>query len=239
MMTVAVPLKAQALPVSSTDALGIGSDVTPVAGGCGYGWHWGPWGGCRRELGSAARPWVAVLVPPHPVGTTPGVRLSLAQRNHVDAPTSPAFHLRGSLQSGPPCSLPHTNSPQFSSHLGVQSGPSAICFGWPEPVLLDQKSEVWEGSIDANSGAILGPGDTTPESDLTTKTKGNWRLRTRARPFPAVTTAEEHAKGKPSRAAPPGGGEHFVRRNGVELVESVIENDLGLHAASRGRRTYR
>jgi hypothetical protein len=51
MMTVAVPLEAQALPVSSTDALGIGSDVTPVAGGCGYGWHWGPWGGCRRNWG--------------------------------------------------------------------------------------------------------------------------------------------------------------------------------------------
>ena len=25
------------------------SDVTTVAGGCGFGWHRGPWGGCRRN----------------------------------------------------------------------------------------------------------------------------------------------------------------------------------------------
>jgi hypothetical protein len=26
------------------------SDVTTVAGGCGAGWHRGPWGGCRRNF---------------------------------------------------------------------------------------------------------------------------------------------------------------------------------------------
>jgi hypothetical protein len=31
------------------------SDVTTVAGGCGYGWHRGPWGGCRRNFGPGWR----------------------------------------------------------------------------------------------------------------------------------------------------------------------------------------
>jgi hypothetical protein len=31
------------------------SDVTTVAGGCGFGWHRGPWGGCRRNYSSAWR----------------------------------------------------------------------------------------------------------------------------------------------------------------------------------------
>jgi len=61
-----------------------------------------------------------------------------------------------------------------------------------------QKSEVWEGSIDANSGAILGPGDTTPESDLDDEDKAELAgLRTASTTLSqAVTTAEEHAKGK-------------------------------------------
>jgi hypothetical protein len=29
------------------------SDVIQVAGGCGPGWHRGPWGGCRRNWGGA------------------------------------------------------------------------------------------------------------------------------------------------------------------------------------------
>ena len=31
------------------------SDVTTVAGGCGPGWHRGPWGGCRRNFGPGWR----------------------------------------------------------------------------------------------------------------------------------------------------------------------------------------
>src|SRR3954468_8041240 len=34
-----------AMPVAPTDA-------TTVAGGCGWGWHRGPWGGCRRNFSS-------------------------------------------------------------------------------------------------------------------------------------------------------------------------------------------
>jgi hypothetical protein len=34
------------------------------------------------------------------------------------------------------------------------------------------------------------------------------------------------------RPAPPGGGEHFVWGHGVELVETVVNDDLGFHAAS-------
>lgn len=29
--------------------------VTHVAGGCGLGWHRGPWGGCRRNWGPVMR----------------------------------------------------------------------------------------------------------------------------------------------------------------------------------------
>ena len=31
------------------------SDAATVAGGCGFGWHRGPWGGCRRNYSSAWR----------------------------------------------------------------------------------------------------------------------------------------------------------------------------------------
>ena len=31
------------------------SDVTPIAGGCGPGWHRGPRGGCRRNFSPAFR----------------------------------------------------------------------------------------------------------------------------------------------------------------------------------------
>ena len=41
-------LGAQAMPVASDQAPA--SMVTPVAGGCGIGWHRGPYGGCRRNV---------------------------------------------------------------------------------------------------------------------------------------------------------------------------------------------
>ncbi|HUI22544.1 MAG TPA: hypothetical protein VLZ74_16070 [Methylocella sp.] len=31
------------------------SFITQVAGGCGPGWHRGPWGGCRRNWGPVGR----------------------------------------------------------------------------------------------------------------------------------------------------------------------------------------
>src|SRR6478752_7248342 len=46
------------------------SDVTTVAGGCGFGWHRGPWGGCRRNYSSAWRvpSRNAIDRPPHRFG---------------------------------------------------------------------------------------------------------------------------------------------------------------------------
>ena len=32
------------------------SDVSTVAGGCGWGWHRGPWGGCRPTAAAAPGP---------------------------------------------------------------------------------------------------------------------------------------------------------------------------------------
>jgi uncharacterized membrane protein YkoI len=61
-----------------------------------------------------------------------------------------------------------------------------------------QNGAVWEGSIDANSGAGLGPGETTPESDLDDEDKAELAgLRAASTILSqAVSTAEEHAKGK-------------------------------------------
>jgi len=50
-MMATAPLQAQALPVSSADFLGASSEVTRIAGGCGPGWHRGPFGYCRRNWG--------------------------------------------------------------------------------------------------------------------------------------------------------------------------------------------
>jgi hypothetical protein len=38
---------AQALPIGSNQTYD--SLVVPIAGGCGIGWHRGPYGGCRRN----------------------------------------------------------------------------------------------------------------------------------------------------------------------------------------------
>src|SRR4051794_14874235 len=61
-----------------------------------------------------------------------------------------------------------------------------------------QDGEVWEGAIDANSGAILGPGDTTPESDLDDEERAEL-VDLRAAPTilaEAMKTAEEHVNGR-------------------------------------------
>jgi uncharacterized membrane protein YkoI len=61
-----------------------------------------------------------------------------------------------------------------------------------------QDGEVWEGAIDANSGAILGPGDTTAERDLDDEDKAELAgVRSATTTLAqAVKTAEEHVKGK-------------------------------------------
>jgi hypothetical protein len=45
----------QAFPTFGGSNLAQPSDVTTVAGGCGLGWHRGPWGGCRRNFSPAWR----------------------------------------------------------------------------------------------------------------------------------------------------------------------------------------
>jgi hypothetical protein len=53
---------AQAMPIGSNQAQG--SLVVPIAGGCGIGWHRGPYGGCRRNGYYGAPP--GALVGPGP-----------------------------------------------------------------------------------------------------------------------------------------------------------------------------
>ncbi|WP_454918386.1 GCG_CRPN prefix-to-repeats domain-containing protein [Xanthobacter sediminis] len=56
---------AEALPLPSApmaaqaQAAAPEAPVVPVAGGCGIGWHRGPWGGCRPNWGyyNGYRPW--------------------------------------------------------------------------------------------------------------------------------------------------------------------------------------
>ncbi|WP_026606021.1 GCG_CRPN prefix-to-repeats domain-containing protein [Methylocapsa acidiphila] len=49
-------LQAEAAPVP---ALPVAPEqpslIVPIAGGCGLGWHRGPWGGCRRNWGPVYR----------------------------------------------------------------------------------------------------------------------------------------------------------------------------------------
>ena len=65
---------AVALSTVAAQAMPFGGDrtqdglVVPVAGGCGVGWHRGPYGGCRRN-GYYGGP---VVVEPGPVVVAPG-----------------------------------------------------------------------------------------------------------------------------------------------------------------------
>jgi len=54
---------AQAFPISSVDAQLGTSDVTLVAGGCGIGFHPGPYGGCRPNGAVVIAPPVVVAPP--------------------------------------------------------------------------------------------------------------------------------------------------------------------------------
>jgi hypothetical protein len=67
---------AQAFPISSLDSHLGPSDVTFVAGGCGIGFHRGPYGGCRPNR----RP--VVVVPGAPVVLAPPVVCGAGFRWH-------------------------------------------------------------------------------------------------------------------------------------------------------------
>ena len=49
----AITGSAQAMPLTPLGA-GANGDVIAVAGGCGPGWHRGPYGGCRRNYANPA-----------------------------------------------------------------------------------------------------------------------------------------------------------------------------------------
>jgi hypothetical protein len=59
----AVSFSAHALPLSSALTKTTDSEVTLVAGGCGIGWHRGPYGYCRRN-GVYYGPPAVVYAPP-------------------------------------------------------------------------------------------------------------------------------------------------------------------------------
>ena len=55
LMVTLASYNAQALTTTFGGTLAQPSDITTVAGGCGFGWHRGPWGGCRRNYSRAWR----------------------------------------------------------------------------------------------------------------------------------------------------------------------------------------
>lgn len=65
----AVPLSAEAFPVSPAPAGADQGHVTLVAGGCGIGFHRGPFGGCRPNRVIIRRPIVCRIfgLPPRRV----------------------------------------------------------------------------------------------------------------------------------------------------------------------------
>ncbi|QXX75579.1 hypothetical protein MHY1_02403 [Methylovirgula sp. HY1] len=48
-MLAGVAMDAQAMPAAAPVTTGQAPGITLVAGGCGPGWHRGPYGGCRRN----------------------------------------------------------------------------------------------------------------------------------------------------------------------------------------------
>ena len=72
-ITVAGIASGQAMPAAPLDQAQPGITI-PVAGGCGVGWHRGPYGGCRRNgyYGGAYYGGAPVVVAPEPVVVAPG-----------------------------------------------------------------------------------------------------------------------------------------------------------------------
>ena len=50
-----MPFAAQAFPISAAPTAGDQSQITLVAGGCGVGFHRGPYGGCQPNRGFVRR----------------------------------------------------------------------------------------------------------------------------------------------------------------------------------------
>ena len=74
---------AQAFPISSANAQLGTSDVTLVAGGCGIGFHRGPYGGCRPNGAVVVAPVVPVpLVVAPSVVVAPAVVCGVGLRWH-------------------------------------------------------------------------------------------------------------------------------------------------------------
>jgi hypothetical protein len=71
-ITLAGMASVQAMPAAPFDQLQSGITI-PVAGGCGVGWHRGPYGGCRRNgyYGGVYYGGAPVVVAPGPVVVAP------------------------------------------------------------------------------------------------------------------------------------------------------------------------
>ena len=61
---------AQAMPVAPIDQANLDM-ITTVAGGCGKGWHRGPYGGCQKNY---AQPWKHACPRGYHVGPNGGCR---------------------------------------------------------------------------------------------------------------------------------------------------------------------
>jgi hypothetical protein len=82
-MVTLVSFDAWAVPASLFPPEQQHSYITQVAGGCGLGWHRGPWGGCRRNWGGWGP---TLLVPANSLGPSPGLPLVEYLRFALESP---------------------------------------------------------------------------------------------------------------------------------------------------------
>ena len=79
---------ANAMPMAPL-APATNSDVIEVAGGCGRGWHRGPYGGCRRNYANPAAARLPARLVPRPLRPLP--RQRDVTRDRQPAAPTPGF----------------------------------------------------------------------------------------------------------------------------------------------------
>ena len=79
---------ANAMPMAPL-APATNSDVIEVAGGCGRGWHRGPYGGCRRNYARPCRARLPARLVPRPLRPLP--RQRDVRRDRQPAAPTPGF----------------------------------------------------------------------------------------------------------------------------------------------------
>ena len=73
---------AQAMPLAPANSAA-NTDIIQVAGGCGAGWHRGPYGGCLRNFADPARTRLSARLPHRPRRRMPRQRAVISFSTHL------------------------------------------------------------------------------------------------------------------------------------------------------------